>query len=253
VDAGEYQAAMPASGVLRWAVAALTARQDSTARRRIGRMALRAKTISAGERVRMVAQRLPSSQWPDAPLRIPAVDAATGELRVFDRSGSVSLADAVAASSAAPLVWPAITISGRSYIDGMVRSPTNLDLAAGHSLVVVLAPVTRAARKSGRIDRQLASLPSGTQALVIEPGKTSREAIGGNVFDTARRPGAARAGLMQADEIADRVRKFWEGVSELPDCGGFYIGRDARQQGADHRCRLGVDFALGRLASGEAA
>ncbi len=80
---------------------------------------------------------------------------------VFNRESGISLLDAVAASCAVPLVWPAATINGKRYIDGGVRSSANADLATGCGRVVVLAPILASLRRSGRISRQLATLAEG--------------------------------------------------------------------------------------------
>ena len=88
----------------------------------------------------MIAQRLPSHDWPDRDLRISAIDTATGELVTFDRSSGVGLVDAVAASCAVPGVWPPVTIGDRRYMDGGVGSSVNMALADDCDVVVVLVP-----------------------------------------------------------------------------------------------------------------
>jgi NTE family protein len=115
----------------------------------------------------------------------------------------------VAASCAVPLVWPPITIGGRRYIDGGVRSITNADLAAGCDRVVVLAPVTFAMRASTRIATQLASLGSNVRSVVISPDSAARRAIGGNVLDPAHRVASARAGHAQSAGVAESVAAVW--------------------------------------------
>src|ERR1039458_6901587 len=59
-----------------------------------------------------------AARWPDWPSRrmlLVAVDAETGQTRVFDRQSGVELIDAVAASCAVPGVWPPVSIGGRRY------------------------------------------------------------------------------------------------------------------------------------------
>jgi NTE family protein len=96
-----------------------------TARARIGRMALEAATVPEEVRRAAIEARLPVHEWPDRPLMIAAVDAATGELARFDRDSRIPLVDAVAASCAVPGVWPPVAIGGRRYIDGGTRSFAN--------------------------------------------------------------------------------------------------------------------------------
>src|SRR5712692_8800109 len=78
-------------------------------RARIGRAALRARTMPESERKRVISARLHSMSWPRRDLRITAIDAESGEFVVFKRDSGVDLVDAVAASCAIPLVYPPAT------------------------------------------------------------------------------------------------------------------------------------------------
>ncbi|HEY2315681.1 MAG TPA: patatin-like phospholipase family protein [Streptosporangiaceae bacterium] len=69
-------------------------------RRRVGAFALAASTLPETKRRAVIAARLPAADWPERALRIPAVDAATGEVVIFTRDSGVTLLDAVAASCA---------------------------------------------------------------------------------------------------------------------------------------------------------
>jgi NTE family protein len=207
--AGEIAAKMGAVTTLRFVAAMMWPGDEQRARARLGRAALRAHTVPESERRAVIARRLPSSSWPERRLLITAVDAETGELRVFDRDSGVPLAEAVAASCAVPLVWPPITVRGRRYIDGGVRSVTNADLAVDCDRVVVLAPVTFALRRSSRIGMQLASLGAAVRSVVISPDAEAHRAIGGNVLDPAHRVGSARAGHAQAAGAAQSVAAVW--------------------------------------------
>src|SRR5271169_4233301 len=109
--------------------------------RRIGAVALAVETIPEPVRRAVIARRLPSQHWPDRVLRLTAIDAATGELVVFDRDSGVELVDAVAASCAVPGAWPPVTIAGRRYMDGGIASAVNLDVARDCDVAVVLSPV----------------------------------------------------------------------------------------------------------------
>ena len=107
---------------------------------RIGAVALTTATVPEPVRRDVIAQRLPSHDWPDRELRLTAIDAATGELVVFDRESGVQLVDAVASSCAVPGAWPPVTIAGRRYIDGGVGSSVNLDVARDCDAAVILVP-----------------------------------------------------------------------------------------------------------------
>ena len=197
--------------LLRWAFASLSTRDEAKARARIGHMALRARTaVSAQERLAVIATRLPSHEWPrHARLLVTAIEAEHGSFRVFDADSGVPLVDAVAASCAVPMVWPPVPVEGRPHVDGGVRSVANADLAAGADRVVVLAPITQAARRSGRIDRQLAGLGPGVRTVVVTPDAGARKAYGRNALDPGRRADAARAGRAQAPSVLDAVRAVW--------------------------------------------
>ena len=207
---GEIAAKMSVGAMARFVMYAMWPGGEQSGRARLGRAASRARTVSESERRAVIGGRLPSPEWPDRKLRITAVDAETGELRVFDRDSGVTLLDAVAASCAVPLVWPPITIGGRRYIDGGARSVANADLATGCDRVVVLAPLTVALRRSSRIEKQLASLGAGVRSVVVSPDAQARRAIGGNSLDPAHRAASARAGRAQAASAVDSVKAVWE-------------------------------------------
>jgi NTE family protein len=206
---GELATRMGATAMLRFITAALWPGDEQRARARLGRAALKARTVPEAERRAVIERRLPSASWPERSLLITSVDAETGELRVFDRDSGVPLPEAVAASCAVPLVWPPITIGGQRYIDGGVRSATNADLAVGCDRVVVLAPIAYALRRSSRIASQLASLGASVRSIVVSPDAQARKAIGGNVLDPAHRVASARAGHAQSTAVAESVAAVW--------------------------------------------
>ena len=206
---GEIAARIGGGVLLRCLAAALWPRDERRSRARLGRAALAARTVPEAERLAVFERRLGSRAWPDRRLLVTAVDAESGEPVVFDRTSGVPLAAAVAASCAVPLVWPPVSIDGHRYVDGGARSVANADLATGCDRVVVLAPLTAALRRSGRISRQLASLGPGVRSVVVSPDANARRAIGRNVLDPARRVAAARAGRAQAPHLVDQVRAVW--------------------------------------------
>ena len=209
---GELAAKMGARALFGFVVSGMWPGDERAGRARLGRAAMKARTVPEAERRAIIEGRLPARSWPARDLIITAVDAATGEARNFDRNSDVSLGEAVAASCAVPLVWPPITIHGRRYIDGGVRSPANADLAGGCGRVVVLAPIRLALRPSGRIESQLASLGPDVRSVVVGPDAGSRDAIGRNVLDPARRAASARAGHAQAAIAAPAVAAVWSGA-----------------------------------------
>jgi NTE family protein len=188
-------------------------RNDVEFRRRVGALALAAEkaglTPSEQERLDVIGSRLLSREWPGRPLVITAVDAETGEFRPFDRDSGVPLLSAVAASCAVPGVYPPVTIDGRRYIDGGMRSAANADLAHGYDRLVVLAPILRGIGPVASVDAQVTGMVS--RVAVVSPDQDSRTAIGRNVLDPAARAPSAKAGRAQAAAVAARVADVWNG------------------------------------------
>ncbi|UWP86218.1 patatin-like phospholipase family protein [Dactylosporangium fulvum] len=206
---GEIAARLGGAVLLRY-LAATTRRTDRAALAHLGRSARRARTVPEAERRAVIAGRLPRHEWPTSPrLLITAVDATTGEEVVFDRDSGVDLVSAVAASCAVPVVWPTVTIGGRQYMDGGVRSAAHVDLATGHDRVVVLAPTTVSLRRSGRVATEIAALGPSVRSVLISPSPAARQAMGRNALDPARRAASAEAGLRQAAEAVDAIRAVW--------------------------------------------
>ncbi|MEV4482062.1 patatin-like phospholipase family protein [Micromonospora coxensis] len=207
---GEVAARFGVAAVARLVWAGGRGRDAVRARARIGAMAVAARTGSEAARRAVIEARLPVRRWPARRLLVTAVDAASGEFVVFDAGSGVSLVDAVGASCAVPGVWPPVTIGGRRFVDGGVRSAVNADLAAGARRVVVLAPMTAAFGPMPRLSAQVAALrAAGARVVVVSPDRAARAAIGRNVLDPARRAAAARAGLAQAASVAGAVAAVW--------------------------------------------
>ncbi|HEV7647275.1 MAG TPA: patatin-like phospholipase family protein [Actinophytocola sp.] len=205
---GEIGAAMGKGLLLRYGLALVAGPPAPIKRRvRIGRLAVRAAAVDEALRIAVIESRLPVREWPDTPLRITAVDVETGEFRAFDRDSGVPLVVAVAASCAVPGVWPPVTIDGRRYMDGGVRSGANADLAAGYDRIVVVAPLPRGMGASAFTE--VAKLRTSARVELVVPDDAARKSFGRNVLDPVQRPAAARAGLAQSASVIDRVRSVW--------------------------------------------
>lgn len=120
--------------------------------------------------------------WPEKPTAVVAYDILTGTRVAFGtvEAPDCGLADAVAASSAIPLVFRPYPIGPGLYVDGGVASGTHVDLVLGHpeplDLVLVLAPMAAEIQRRG--------------ALFYE-----------KMFD--------RVGLRSLNEELDLVRRRW--------------------------------------------
>jgi NTE family protein len=209
----ERVARLGRAALARYAWAMLRSRgRDEEFRRRVGALARAAAdaglTPTEEERLAVIASRLVSREWPDRRLVLTAVDAVSGEFRALDRDSGVPLVRAVAASCAVPGVYPPVTIDGRRYVDGGMRSAANADLAEGHERVVVLAPIARGVGPLSSVDAQVSGMVA--RVAVVSPDEASRRAIGRNVLDPAAREPSARAGHAQAAGVLEVVRAVWD-------------------------------------------
>jgi NTE family protein len=196
---------------------AMRGSNHEAARARIGEAALRTATMPEQDRLEQIADRLPSHEWSHRRLMINTVEAVSGEWVRFDRNSGVSLVDAVAASSAVPLIYPPTTIGAHRYIDGGIRSGTNADSAVGYSRVLIV----RAEAQELLVEsfnpfgvsfaEELAILQhGGVEVSVIEPDAASAVARGPNALDPSRRAPAAEAGRAQGQRMAAGMKRFWQ-------------------------------------------
>jgi NTE family protein len=207
--AGEIPVRIGMFSLLRFGAMLVWPGDERKNRARLGRAALRARTMTEATRRAIIASRLPVNTWPNRQLLITTVDAESGEFLTFNCDSGVELVDAVAASSAAPLVYPPTTINGRRYIDGGTRSVTNADLAVGCNRVVVLAPLNIALRPSHRAVKQVASLGPDIRSIVVPADAWARKEMGRQALDPAFRAASARAGRAQAARVASAVAEVW--------------------------------------------
>jgi NTE family protein len=208
---GEIAAVLGKGLMVRLGLAMIGSRTPQRLRQRIGRVARQAPTdATEADRIAVIESRLPVRDWPVARrLQVTAVDTETGGFRVFSRDSGVPLVTAVAASCAVPGVWPPVTINGRRYMDGGVRSGTNADLAAGYERVVVLAPIPRGWGPVPGAGTQVDELRKDSAVALVTPDAAALKAFGRNVLDPAARAAAARAGLAQAESLVTSVAEVW--------------------------------------------
>jgi NTE family protein len=147
-----------------------------------------------------------ADSWPTQPTVITAFDVAEHRRVAFgtEDAPDVSLANAVAASSAIPLVFRPWVIDGREYVDGGVMSGTHADLVLGHprplDLIIVIAPMAAEEDRDGawvherlfdRVGRsalqtELAMIRStwpGTDILTLTPSPQVLAAMRPNYMD----------------------------------------------------------------------
>jgi NTE family protein len=159
----------------------------------------------------IVAARLPSHEWPQRPVLIPAVDAYTGEPVVFDSHSGIGLVDAVAASTSAMTPY---RIGENRYINGGYRRSSNADLAAGYGRVVVLEPFSGRSRTplgwGMDLATQVGELRAGGSTVeTVFPDAGAGDVFNANALDPSTRLPAARGGYDQGRALAGQLAEFW--------------------------------------------
>jgi NTE family protein len=155
----------------------------------------------------------------DGRLRIAAVEQESGRRVMFGAPGAptLSVAEAVQASCAIPGVFLPVSAGGRTYVDGGVWSPTNMDAAdvrrgnqvvclnptgsmrpVAGTLIGALAPISRGVAAA----EALALRHRGASVSTINPDDASRAAMGTNLMDPGRRAEVIEAGLAQGRRLA---------------------------------------------------
>jgi NTE family protein len=208
------------SGLMEVMRSAGSAATPEERRKMIGAYALAAETGPEDGFVESF-RYLDGHDWP-AHYRCTAVDAESGEFVVWDQAAGLPLAQAVASSCAVPGVYPPITINGRRYIDGGMRSATSADLAIGHDKVLVLSmrfnagatgdPQTdaRIAQARATLDREQKVLhDASAEVLVTGPDDEAAASFGTNLLSGSNLSEVAEQGLRQGAKGAAELRDFW--------------------------------------------
>jgi len=178
----------------------------------IGALALRAKTFDEQTFIANFSQ--PAEAGGAFPERFvcTAIDALDGSFVTWNKAAGVELGRAIASSCAVPGIFPPITINGRRYYDGGIRSPTNSDLAKGYDIVLVVAVMIAAMPPEywKRLDAEVAALQAGgSKAALIVPNAECLEIFGINLMDPSRRAEIAGLGVRQGRVEAARLRELW--------------------------------------------
>jgi NTE family protein len=206
---------LPVPNYMEWSDAIIASAADaSDMRRKFGAAALEmdGSDGSGGTHWRdVVAARLPSHDWPQQRVLIPAVDALTGEPVVFDRDSGIDLVDAVAASTSSMTPY---RIGENRYINGGYRRSSNADLAAGYGRVLVLEPFSGRTRQPLEWGMDLATQvdelrAGGSEVETVFPDSGAGDVFNANALDPRTRLPAARGGNDQARALAEHLAPFW--------------------------------------------
>jgi NTE family protein len=198
-------------------------RPQQELRAEVGAFALQAETMGEDEWIAgfRAMDALEDQAWPHKRFSCTAVDTADGSFKVWDNESNVPLSLAVASSCAVPGIFPPVTINGRRYMDGGIRSTTNADLARGYDKVLVVAVTSSQAGAAGpnpaladarrrRFESEITDLrQSGSAVEIITPNDDFVRAFGLNLMDFRRRQEAAALGLTQGKAAATDLRDFW--------------------------------------------
>lgn len=191
---------------------------DPTERlRQLGALSVEAETSPEENFVKRFGH-LATEGWPSR-FVCTAIDTADGSFTVWDEAANVDIATAVASSCSVPGFFPPVTINGRRYMDGGLRSITNADLAAGHDRVLILTlfepPAAsddpRAQRVRKILDAEIEAIADkGGRSLVLAPDDDAKGVIGVNLMDPTKANDAATAGFAQGQRAAERVAEVWD-------------------------------------------
>lgn len=181
-------------------------------RQSIGKIAIKTNSVLPAKRLEVINARLTDKDWPSgdaAPrLNIVAIDALTGKYVLFNQHTDISLTNAVAASCAVPLVWPAVKVGDNIFVDGGIRSMNNADLITGCKNVLIISP-TGLGKKGmpwANLQDEVALLKAqGSQVHVITPDEYSLSEMGKNPLDPNKRTDSALAGKKQGLAIYQEV------------------------------------------------
>jgi NTE family protein len=181
--------------------------RDTESARNIAQAAIAAiPPISAAEAETMWKAALPQGTWPSR-LRPVAVNADTGQAHAWSPRDSISLAVAVASSTAAPGAAPPVAVADSVWVDGGVRSGTNADLlpeiADDPGAVLILAPIP-----SDDLAREEAILGErGYRVRVVTAARFYTAAT--DLLDPRFIDAAVAAGTTQAHDLASDLLTWW--------------------------------------------
>jgi NTE family protein len=147
----------------------------------------------------------------DGRLRVVAVDRRSGSRVVFGAPGApeATVAQALRASCALPLVFSPAVIGEREYVDGAVWSPTNADASpvSRGAHVLILAPMAsthgpwntavRTASRAAMLIEASALKARGSNVRMIAPDRNSAVSIGTDLMSGARLEETRAAGYAQ--------------------------------------------------------
>jgi len=156
---------------------------------------------------------LGGGEWPEADLRITAVDCDSGQTRVWSARDGVDLGRAVTTSIAVPTLLGPVTVDGRRYMDGGVTSASHLDLLAEAPVqrAIFIGPVAGPSTfpvQDGILERERKVLVSrGVPVSSIVPGPDFLAAAG-DLLNPANQGPAYEVGVADGRRAAPSLTEF---------------------------------------------
>ncbi len=179
----------------------------------LGRLSREADVVPEETFVESFAYLDADGSWPPRFI-CTAIDTEDASFVTWSESSGVDPIRAIASSCSVPGFFPPITINGRRYMDGGMRSLTNADLAAGNERVLILTLFVpspemtdpRAVRVRQILEgEQKAIADRGGESLVFAPDVP----FGPNLMDPSKVDEAKTGGYEQGTRLAERVAAFW--------------------------------------------
>jgi NTE family protein len=182
----------------------------------IGRLATQAKCCPEQVYIDLNQDMVKLQQWPEADLRITAIDADSAELLIFT-SANAPFNRAVTASCAVPGMFPTITVNGKRCMDGGVVSCTHADqvLADNPEAVIIIAPMTTAtavfaAGLEKSLHDEISLLENaGIKVLAITPNAEDAATFGPNMMDPEKTTDVWQAGFNKGQLLARDQALLW--------------------------------------------
>ena len=164
-----------------------------------------------------IGQAFGKLQLEDLPMamRVATTDAATGDAVVLKRG---SLAQALRASIAVPIIFPSVEIDGRRLVDGVMSDPLPVGAAADASVVLALGFRGAMPRRVDRLSRMVAQTSTTLINNLMQARVAAAEAQGQHVinmeldldrhvglWDTSALPYLFEAGQRAAESCLSRI------------------------------------------------
>lgn len=181
----------------------------------IGALARQNDRRFAADWVKEFETNLSHYGWGELKLMVVAIDAVSGERRIFRKADGKELSHVIAASCAIPGICAPVEIDGRFYMDGGVHSNTNADVMVGErpAQVLIAMPTNALTTKFGSLAERMlqpevqALKAIGCDVRVMTPTVRDVERFGTELMDYTRVDDAYAAGLDAGREWANILGK----------------------------------------------